>query len=442
MIARNPTTKARQRGPLSFCGARWGAASASFQGHRCADHEERQADLAIGRIVYLQIDGQEILDYRGRSTNTFCPTGNQPPFPKYRMVAFREWFFLQERSLVDPAVVASYERAFQQGLEGLIARTRDPALRQAFSAMRSFGFAAYILGSLARNGVQYQFDIEDCLQRIVFRMLSSVGERGMPHSGLFDLDLNRAYDLARGNPLEARFKTYLAMELRNITAGRIPAVRLTQRQGSLSIGYGREQGTVSPDEIPGRAVGGEQEMLDDLIALLRRRSTPQMPLVDLFHSMLAGEGMKSQRARFGYDRADEGRQVIVQIVRQYAYQTQNWHLVQLLDKFLNPDAARPDPRRPAPPPKPKYPPDEQDYRSIVDVLERNGRQANLAQFGHYRRRWLERAPRDPSSVYPNRLADVLARMVQDGVLQKQGARYIPGANYSRYLVSPEPVAVA
>jgi len=38
------------------------------------------------------------------------------------------------------------------------------------------------------------------------------------------------------------------------------------------------------------------------------------------------------------------------------------------------DATRPDPRRPAPapkPPKPKYPPDEQDYRSIIDVIERS-----------------------------------------------------------------------
>ena len=91
---------------------------------------------------------------------------------------------------------------------------------------------------------------------------------------------------------------------------------------------------------------------------------------------------------------------------------------------------------------PKYPPDEQDYRSIIDVIERSGRAANLAVLGKLRRRWLERAPRDPSSVYPNRLADVLARMVQDGVLQKSGARYLPGRNYPRYLATQEPVAVA
>lgn len=361
------------------------------------------------------------------------------------MVCFRDWFWLQERSLVDPAVVASYERAFQQGLEGLITRTQDPALRQAFSAMRSFGFTNYIVGALARNGVHQQYDIEDCLQRIVFRMLSPVGERGTGRSSLFDIDLNRTYDLQRGNPLEARFKTFLIHELRNITMGRIPALRLTHRPGSFSIGYSQDQAMVSPDEIPDQGVDDNQEMINDITALLRPRSTPQMPLVDLFQSIIAGEGTRIQRARFGHDRADQGRQLIVQIIRQYAYQTQNWQLLRLLNRFQDFDATQPDPRRPAPapkPPKPKYPPDEQDYRSIVDVIERSGRKANLAQLGHYRRRWLERAPRDPSSAHANRLADVLARMTTDGVLQKQGARYIPGPNYFSFLAPQEPAVVA
>jgi hypothetical protein len=138
--------------------------------------------------------------------------------------------------------------------------------------------------------------------------------------------------------------------------------------------------------------------------------------------------------------------MIVQVIQQYAYQTQNTHLVQLLDRFRDFDATQPDPNRrpaaPPKPPKPTYPPDEADFRSIVDVIERSGRQANLAVLGKLRRRWLERSPRDPSSQYPNRLADVLARMVQDNVLQKVGARYIPGPLYSRFLAPQQPMAVA
>ena len=61
------------------------------------------------------------------------------------------------------------------------------------------------------------------------------------------------------------------------------------------------------------------------------------------------------------------------------------------------------------------------------MIERSGRQANLAVLGNQRRRWLERSPRDPNSPHPNRLIDVLSKMVADGVLVKRGAKYVPGS---------------
>ncbi len=83
------------------------------------------------------------------------------------MGGFAEWLFLVERSLVDPEVLDSYEQAFQQGLEGLIQRTRDPALRRTFEDMRSCPvrgknggcsrFIDYVLGALLRNGCHYQY---------------------------------------------------------------------------------------------------------------------------------------------------------------------------------------------------------------------------------------------------------------------------------------------
>ena len=137
------------------------------------------------------------------------------------------------------------------------------------------------------------------------------------------------------------------------------------------------------------------------------------------------------------------RKTIVQVIKQYAQRTQNWQLLRLLDRFKDFSGNRPDPARQQPRPpkrsKPTYPPDEQDYRSIVDVPEKHGRSASLMILGTVRRRWLECQPRNPSSPYPNRLADVLARMVEDGVLVQQGARYVPGVDHARYL---EPVAVA
>jgi hypothetical protein len=185
---------------------------------------------------------------------------------------------------------------------------------------------------------------------------------------------------------------------------------------------------------------GEQEMLRDIMELLRQRSTPEMPLGDLFVSILKGEGTRAQRNRFGHAKADLMRKMIVQVVQQYAYRSQNWHLSRLLDKFSDfqgnsPNQVRPKPPRPQKPPKPVYPPDEADFRSIVDVLEKHGRSASMMVFGKVRRRWLERPPRDPSSCQSNRLLDVLARMIQDGVLKKQGARYVPGPDYARYFGS-------
>ena len=216
----------------------------------------------------------------------------------------------------------------------------------------------------------------------------------------------------------------------------------------LSIAFGRSSnepayGTMSAEEIPGRIPGYDFEMLNDLLDLLRRQSTPEMPLADLFMSILRGEGTRVQRSRFGYSTADAGRKIIVQTISLYARQTHNWSLLHLIDRVQNPDAVpvRQQPPQPRPP-KPDLSPDESDYRSIVDVLEKNNRSVSMAVLGKVRRRWLERQPRDPNSRHPNRLADVLARMVQDGVLMKQGARYVPGPGYARYVGTPEPAAVA
>ena len=301
-------------------------------------------------------------------------------------------------------------------------------------------FVDYMLGALIRHGINQQYDLEDALQRIVFWMLSPTGERGLPRHSLFDFDENRPYDLRLGNPLQAIFRQYLSNAVMTIGMGKIPALRRVQYPNRLSINYGRAgndpgYGTVSAEEIPNRVQNYDHEMLDDLLDLLRRRSTPTMPLADLFLSILNGEGTRSQRSRFGHSTTDTGRKLIVQTISQYAQQTGNWSLLNLLDRIQNPDARQ---QPPAPEPsEPELSPDERDFRSIVQVLEGNRRSVSMAVLGKSRRRWLERPPRDPSSPQPNRLADVLARMVQDGVLMKNGTRYVPGPDYARYLGTPE-----
>ena len=302
------------------------------------------------------------------------------------MVTFSDWLLQEERSLVDPHVLDGYERAFQQQLEALIGRTKDPALRQEFERMRfcpvqdrngrCTRFVDYIVGALIRHGITQQYDVEDSLQRIAFWMLSPVGERGLPKKSLFDFDESRPYDLSVGNPLQAIFRKCLVNAVRTVAAGRIPALRRVQYPNRLSINYGRPgnelaYGTMSAEEIPGRVPGYDYEMLNDLLDLLRRQSTPGMPLADLFMSILRGEGTRVQRSRFGYSTADMGRKIIVQTISQYAQRTHNWPLLHLLDRIQNPDTAPVRQQPPAPrPPQPQLSDDERDYRSVVDVLRR------------------------------------------------------------------------
>ena len=113
------------------------------------------------------------------------------------------------------------------------------------------------------------------------------------------------------------------------------------------------------------------------------------------------------------------------------------------------DPTRPDPNgrrshfrdRPAKlKPKVEMSPVEKDYRSIVALMEKLGRRLTTRDAGHYRRRMWERPPRDPASPHPNRLADTLANMVVDGVLElsqtRAGGRlYVPGPRYQEFVTA-------
>ncbi len=353
---------------------------------------------------------------------------------------FRAWLVITEAAAVDPAVLQSYESAFQQELQKLIQRTKDPDLRQAFQDMQSCPvkdqrgqcrrWTDYILGSLIRwAGGNRNIDLEDALQMIAFHMLSSVGERGQRRKSLFDFDESRPFDLRQGNPLQALFKIYLANDLRSIFGQKIKRIRTIDRpKGTISIGG--DPNTISPDEIPGRATEND-ELIQDIKELLRRRSTPDLDLVALFKSIQAGEGTRFQRQHFGHRNADLGRKIIVTTIRQYAHRTENYALLRLLHRIENPESAPPRPAKA--PPKPKLPPDEQDFRSIVDVMERHGRKVGSMILGKARRRWTEKKPRNPDSPHANRLADVLAQMVAAGVIQRQGLHYVPGPRYQDFL---------
>lgn len=129
------------------------------------------------------------------------------------------------------------------------------------------------------------------------------------------------------------------------------------------------------------------------------------------------------------------RKVIVDTVRQYASDSGNTTLLHLLGRMTGEEAPRRVQVQPAA--RPAMSDRERDYRSIADVVARFDRPVGTADLGRYRRRWLQYPPRDAGSGHRNRLEEVLAAMVEDGVLRavKRGSGatvYMPGPGFDRY----------
>ncbi|NLX98177.1 MAG: hypothetical protein GXY83_18615 [Rhodopirellula sp.] len=354
------------------------------------------------------------------------------------MVAFRQWLIFEERRLIDPAVLSQFERAFEQALDGMIHRTRDPALRRTLEGMRGcpvhdasggcHSWTDYIVGAMVRHNCHRVADPDETFARVAFNMLSRVGERGGPRKSIFDFDESRPFDLNRGNPIEVLFKTYLANTLRNICSGRMPSLKTINRPaGTVSIAHGQRKhltpGEVPADEIPDRTNAHESELFRDLRDVLRRNSTRATPLADLWQAMLDGATVGEQRRRFG-PRVDAMRTAIKDAVKDYATETGNHELLRLL-------TTKPKPRT-KPAPKPKLPPDVQDVVSIMRAVGDAGGAISLSDLMRKRRKWTDLPPRNPTSQQRSRLHDVLSRMLDAGVLAQRDRKYVPGQNWQAY----------
>ena len=368
------------------------------------------------------------------------------------MEAFREWLIEEERQAIDPAVVQSYDRAFQAELEKLIQRAgSNLPLQRSLEAMRQCpvrtasgcaGWTNYIVGALLRNCPR-TVDVDQAVNYIIFRMLGPRGERGEPRKTLFDLDTAYPYDTEIGSPLTARFKTFLMNDIRSVCAGKIRRLMAIRRPpGTISIAQGHRQadhaaGTTTADEIPDRHDPQYEELLADITGLLARQSTPDLPLLAVFQGMLRGENLRSLRTRIGYTRANTTRKAVYQVIEDYAARTDNFALRNLLAKYRDnkPDSTAPHSRfrEKRVNPLAHLPPDVRDYISILQVVEAAGGRATMALLGKQRSRWLGRRPRNPASQARTRLHDVLENMVRESVLTKQGATYALGPNSGKYL---------
>ncbi len=375
------------------------------------------------------------------------------------MNTFWAWLIEESRQRIEPAVLAGYERAFKDELLRLIQRTADPVLRKKLvdmidcpvrTASGCRGFADYIYGALVKNGLDAEYDLDAALQYVVEKMLMDRSEvTGGPKASLFTGFSPRPGETPDFNPLQARFMVFLQAAIGNIRKGKIARLRNVERRppGAIPIGLGRHQhgdeaAGISPDEIADRPHRDADlgEMIEDISDMLRRKEPAYgFPLVALFRAIMSGVSNEEQRRRFGDRKTRAARQAIVQTVEEYARSTGNATLLHLLDRLKNPagKGGEPVPTRHRTPPTPVLSDRERDYRSLASVVARFNHPIGTAQFGSYRRRWLEYPPRNPSSGHRNRLEEVLAAMVADGVLRAiptgHGATvYAPGPDFDRY----------
>ena len=381
------------------------------------------------------------------------------------MQTFFEWIINEARQpLVDPSILQGYEWEFRRQLEQLIQRTEDPELKQQFQKMldcpitdssgRCRDFSEYILGALIKNGIHHKNDIEAAMNYVLEKMLMDRSvATGNERPTLFgNFDANRDY-IPGTNPLQARFFKFLQNAIANIKSGRIPRLANTvRRQGILSLGQGRQRdddfgSTVSPDQIAARSSSHDELdlLLKDIRTLLQRKEPAYgLPLVSFFDDMMNGVRNVEQRRKYGETTSKNARQVIVQTLGDYAKSSNNFALIQMLQKFqdFNPNKPEEPKRKPQKTPKPILSPKVKDYASIVSLIEKLGRPVGTADLGRYRRRWLDYPPRDASSGHRNRLDATLEAMIDDGVLIRKptgrgGYEYSPGPNFDQYR---EPVA--
>jgi hypothetical protein len=363
------------------------------------------------------------------------------------------------RPSIDPPVLQSYEHAFQDHLRALIRRTHDPKLRATFEEMlscplrdrrgRCRGFAEYIYGALLKNGIDKRYDMEAAIAYVIEKMLMDTSDTGDKRTNLFT-GFEERPDYVEGNPLQARFMKYLQFAVNNIKKGKIPrlADNASHPPGTVSIGQGRtKQGDsasgISPDSIPGRQNRDADldEMIGDITTWLRRREmSSRLPLVKIFQAIMSGMNTEQQRARFGDRVTREARPIVVQVIRQYAEKTENYSLLAMLRRYEGFQSNKSMPAKRTPPkattPK-REPGRDSDFASVVSVIERLGRPAGSADLMKYRRRWLEYPPRTQEAGYKNRLEEVLALAVKEGVLKamktaKGATIYDLGPNAERY----------
>ncbi len=204
------------------------------------------------------------------------------------MRTFLQWLAnLQETYFgLDPK---QYNQLFDEELERVIAKTRDPAHREALEKMRGFNWIGYVAASVRNSGCRDQREVQEKAHDVATKLI--VG-------GLF-----RDYDERRHGPMDLRFKRSVGNAVRNraeLERNRrhyLPTVPIDQ--------------AAEPSGMTGGNNSGEK-VIHDFRRLVRRR-LGEIGLA-ILNMRLAGGEMKSLVGR--PDLGSPGRWTVKQVVQQ------------------------------------------------------------------------------------------------------------------------------
>ena len=142
-----------------------------------------------------------------------------------------------------------YNELFDQELQRVIARTSDPAHRQALEGMRGFNWMGYVAASVRHAGFHDQRDVQERAHDVAVKLLMGT--------------LFRGFDERVSGPMDLRFRRSVGNAVRNMVELERNRRRLLP---TVPIDQDAEPASVTSDDD-----GGDERVIRDFRRLVRRR---------------------------------------------------------------------------------------------------------------------------------------------------------------------------
>ncbi len=200
------------------------------------------------------------------------------------------WQWLETYFTFDPK---QYNQLFDEELEKLLQRVRDPAHRQILERLRGFDWISYIAASVRHEGFQNYREVQEKTHDLAVKLLTST--------------LFRGFDERKSGPMDLRFKRSVANAIRNLTEK-----ERNRRHYLPTVSIGQTVGGVT--DLPARpwTTNDNEKVIDDFRQLVGKRLGKIG--VAVLDQRLSGEETKSLVG--SPEVGGKGRDTIKRVVQQ------------------------------------------------------------------------------------------------------------------------------